>query len=116
MLGVLDKIRTAAASAPGYFESGVEAHERKQYLKALEHWRRANACGHAEAQYRIGMLYARGEGVAHSMADAVVWYRRAAEAGVVEAQFQLGLIYLHGHEPYPGARRSAALAANRLPA
>ena len=36
-------------------------------------------------QYRIGLLYARGEGVVRSMPDAVAWYKRAAEAGHAEA-------------------------------
>ena len=61
------------------------------------------------------MLYARGEGVIHSLPDAVVWYRQAAEAQLIEAQFQLGLIYLHGQGP-SRSRRSAPLAAIRLTA
>ncbi len=52
--------------------------------------------GDPEALYRIGLLYARGEGVVQSIPDAVVWYTRAAEAGHVDAQFQLGAIYLNG--------------------
>ena len=80
MFGVLDKIRRAA-NAAGYFEAGGSAYEQKHYLKALDNWRRASALGHTEALYRIGLLYARGEGVLHNLADAVVWYRQAAEAG-----------------------------------
>ena len=52
--------------------------------------------GHAEAQYRLGLLYARGEGMLQSLPDAVAWYQRAAEQGQAEAQFQLGLIHLNG--------------------
>jgi TPR repeat protein len=52
--------------------------------------------GNAEAKFRIGGLYARGEGVFHSIPDAVAWYKLAAEDGHGEAQFHLGRIYLHG--------------------
>jgi uncharacterized protein len=79
-----------------WFARGVAAHEKRRYLKALEAWRRASAQGDVESDYRIGLLYARGEGVVRSLPDAVRWYRRAAEAGHTEAQFQLGLIYLNG--------------------
>jgi uncharacterized protein len=79
-----------------WFAQGVAAHENQLYLKALETWRRSSARGHLESSYRIGLLYARGEGVVQSLPDAAIWYRHAAEAGHPEAQFQLGLIYLHG--------------------
>jgi uncharacterized protein len=79
-----------------WFARGVTAHGKHQYLKALGAWKRGSALGDTESDYRIGLLYARGEGVVRSAPDAVTWYRRAAEAGHAEAQFQLGLIYLHG--------------------
>jgi uncharacterized protein len=79
-----------------WFVRGVTAHGRHRYLKALEAWKRGSALGDAESDYRIGLLYARGEGVVRSAPDAVTWYRRAAEAGHADAQLQLGLIYLHG--------------------
>ena len=59
-------------------------------------WRRAGAKGHGEANFRIGQLYARGEGVIRSIPDAVVWYKRAAATNHSEAQFQLGTIYVNG--------------------
>ena len=63
---------------------------------ALAAWKQAAKLEDPEALYRIGLLYARGEGVAQSFGDAVTWYKRAAEAGHIEAQFQLGAIYLNG--------------------
>jgi TPR repeat protein len=79
-----------------WFACGVAAYQKQRYLKALEAWKRASAQGDTESYYRIGLLYARGEGVVPSLPDAVTWYRRAAEAGHTEAQYQLGLIYLNG--------------------
>jgi TPR repeat protein len=52
--------------------------------------------GDAEAQYKLGLRYAKGEGVAQDHDDAVRWYRRAAEQGDVKAQFNLGVCYAKG--------------------
>ena len=84
-----------------WLQRGIAAHEERQYVKALAAWRKAAAQGGVEAQYRIGLLYMRGEGVVQSIPDAVAWYKPAAEAGHVEAQFQLGSIYLNGARPGP---------------
>jgi TPR repeat protein len=75
---------------------GAKHHGRKDYLKALAAWKKASDQGSAEAPYRIGLLYARGEGVLQSLPDACAWYRTAADRGSCDAQFQLGLIYLDG--------------------
>ena len=74
-----------------WFHCGNVAYDKRQYRKALAAWKKAG--GHAEAHYRIGQLYARGEGVVQSIPDAVVWHKRAADNGHVEAQYELGTIY-----------------------
>ena len=84
---------------PDWFSRGVAACEEKQYVKALAAWKKAD---NAEAHYRIGQLYAQGQGVVRSIPDAVAWYKRAAEAGHVEAQFRLGSIYANGAGAAPG--------------
>src|SRR3954447_12624924 len=78
------------------FERGVAAYERGRYLEAFKLWKLASQAGDAVASYRIGMLYAKNQGVAGSLPDAVVWYERAAQLGHVEAQLQLSLIFLYG--------------------
>ena len=65
----------------------------------------AETTGEAEAAYRIGLLYVKGEGVVRSVPDAAIWYERAARLGNVEAQFQLGLIFLQGEKPLLGPHR-----------
>src|SRR5205085_8881348 len=54
------------------------------------------AAGDPEAQYRLGLLYARGKGVLGNLGDAIAWYRRAAEQGHAEAQHQLSLAHFYG--------------------
>ena len=62
-------------------------------LKAL----RARADhGDAEAQVIIGVLYAKGQGVAQDYAEALRWFRKAADQGLAEAQFNLGFMYDKG--------------------
>src|ERR1700676_447816 len=76
--------------------SGHAACARGQYAMALRHFAKAAAAGDAEAQFQLGLFYARGQGVIGSLGDAVEWFRRAAEQGHAEAQYQLSLGYLHG--------------------
>jgi TPR repeat protein len=49
--------------------------------------------GDAAAQAQLGRLYAKGEGVTNSYAEAAKWYRQAAEKGNAEGQFGLGELY-----------------------
>ena len=52
--------------------------------------------GYAEAQFILGNMYCKGQGVAQDYKKAVVWYTKAAEQGVAEAQYNLWVMYLKG--------------------
>ena len=52
--------------------------------------------GDADSEYRLGLCYYNGEGVAKNYAEAVKWYRKAAEQNYAEAQFSLGYCYANG--------------------
>src|ERR1017187_384117 len=52
--------------------------------------------GDAEAQYGLGLAYARGEGVTNNEAEATKWFRKAAEQNNADAQFTLGSYYAFG--------------------
>jgi hypothetical protein len=52
--------------------------------------------GHAEAQYNLGVMYYKGQGVPQDYAEAVKWYRLAADQGYAEAQYNLGVMYGKG--------------------
>src|SRR5690349_7283312 len=62
--------------------------------------------GDASAQFRLGQLHAKGQGVPHDFVRAVEWYRTAADQGYAEAQLALGLAYRLGN----GVRRDDAQA------
>jgi TPR repeat protein len=48
--------------------------------------------GDAFAQFSIGYMYRRGEGVTQDDALALTWYRKAAENGYASAQSNLGFM------------------------
>ena len=52
--------------------------------------------GYSYHQWRLGDVYANGEGVPENDAEAIRWYRAAAEQGYATAQFALGEMYANG--------------------
>ena len=88
---------TPAQAQFGLFKSalqkGYDAYEKEDFEAALKHWTKAAGKGDAEAQYRLGRLYDRGEGTEMDPATALIWYTKAAEQGVQEAQTNLGVLY-----------------------
>jgi TPR repeat protein len=58
---------------------------------------RGNAeSGDAVAQYKLGVCYSKGEGVAKDELEAVKWWRKAADQNYAKAQDNLGTCYYKG--------------------
>ena len=89
---------TSGLTAPAWadFNAGVAAYKQGDYATALREFRPLAERGDAEAQYTLGLMYRKGQGVAQDDADAVKWYRKAAEQGDAEAQHNLGFMYGEG--------------------
>jgi hypothetical protein len=49
--------------------------------------------GDADAEYRVGKEYAKGEVVPQDYSKALMWYERAAQQGNAAAQANLGILY-----------------------
>ena len=77
----------------GALQKGYDAYDKEDYEKALQLWTKSAEKGNAEAQYRLGRLYDRGEGTEENPVLALEWYTKAAEQGVEEAQTNLGALY-----------------------
>jgi TPR repeat protein len=60
----------------------------------LPHTRAAQ--GDAEAQLRLGLHYAEGDGVIQNDKEAAKWFALAAKQGLAEAQYNYGLMLLKG--------------------
>jgi hypothetical protein len=54
------------------------------------------AAGNAEAQLRLGLSYAEGDGVIRNDKEAARWFALAAKQGLAEAQYHYGLALLEG--------------------
>ncbi len=59
-------------------------------------YRRAAEQGDAKAQFNLGIMYKKGQGVPQDYAEAIRWYRKAAEQGHAGAQTALGIMHKNG--------------------
>lgn len=101
------------AQAQSAFQDGLLAYHRGDHAAAMEIWQPLAKRGEASAQYMVGYLYARGEGVVSNSGKAAHWYRKAADQGDPDAQLNLGLLYVNGHgvkKSYVSAYKWFALA------
>ena len=80
----------------GDYQDGRKAYNRGDYTTALKELRPLAEQGHAGAQYFIGYMYYKGQGVAQDGEEAVKWLRMAAEQGDVKSQVRLGVMYRLG--------------------
>ena len=73
----------------------------------------ATGRGLADAQWMLGTLYLRGDGVPKDTPLAIALLRRAAERGSAGAAYQLGLTLLSGDTAFPPDRREGVLWVTR---
>ena len=100
----------------GPLEDGHDAFDNQQYSRAYEIWLPLAEKDNAEAQYNIGLLYMKGNGVKKSERTALYWFTRAGEQGMADAQYNAGVMFYEGKGVHPD--RSSAmewwqLAANQ---
>ena len=86
-------------SAPAFaddFQDGLDAATQGDFKTAFEKWKPLAKKGNALAQFNMGLMYDKGEGVKRNYKKAVRWYKLAAKQGVASAQFNLGVLYSKG--------------------
>ena len=59
----------------------------------MKWWRKAADQGNAGAQYHLGVVHAKGQGVEKDFKQAMKWSHDAAVQGHAEAQYLVGAIY-----------------------
>ena len=79
------------------FEVGLKAYESGDYATAIKEFQPLADQGVRNAQYNLGLIFAKGQGVKQDYTEAAKWYRKAAEQGVVEAEYNLGMLYSAGN-------------------
>ena len=66
------------------------------YKSIINKWLQAAEQGNASAQYNLGVVFQKGQGVEQDYKKAAEWYLKAAEQGKAQAQFWLGFLYQNG--------------------
>ena len=54
--------------------------------------------GDAVAQFKLGEMYARGDGLPEDDVEAMKWWRKAADQGYADAQHNLAVTYFSGED------------------
>ena len=79
-------------------ETGEKVAEAKVHVSAasVAKLQRSARLGFGPAQYRLGLLYASGDGVRQNLRKAVHWWLLSAKNLDAQAQLELGTAYAHG--------------------
>jgi TPR repeat protein len=89
--------------------SGVLLPQTSSRLSNLFEKRKVKAAkGDVAAQFNVGLMYLRGDGVTKSYKEAAKWLRNPAEQGYEVAQFTLGELYAEGKGVPQDFRESAS--------
>jgi uncharacterized protein len=83
----------AVAATAGPYEDGAAAYDRGDYTAALRLFRPLAEQGDAAAQFKLSVMYAKGDGIPRDDVEALKWLRLAARQGNSEAQNALGARY-----------------------
>lgn len=89
------------ATMPAWADDAADCSNAKT-LMTTDPGRVVSACrrladqGVAGAQYNLGVMYKKGQGVPQDYAEAAKWFRKAAEQGRADAQSNLGMMYENG--------------------
>jgi TPR repeat protein len=85
MLGVMLACGVLTSVTAGPFEEAKAAYARKDYANAIRIWRAMAEQGDAEAQFRLGYMYIRGQGISKDLDKGMELIFEAADRGGVSA-------------------------------
>lgn len=75
------------------FSSGVALYEQRDFPAAAAAFRKAAEQGKSDAQFNLGLMYLKGEGVAQNYVEAKALFEKAALQNNVRAQVNLARMY-----------------------
>lgn len=87
---------TACGGVRADFQEGLEAYNSGNHLYAFDEFRALALNGDAAAQYRLGVMYTKGQGVPRDDKQAASWYLKAAIQDDARAQFAIAEMYREG--------------------
>jgi uncharacterized protein len=86
ILPIILMFRVLAPAFAGPLEDADTAHREGDYATALRLLHPLADQSHPIAQFLLGIMYFKGEGVAQDYAEAMKWYGLAAKQGYAPAQ------------------------------
>lgn len=78
------------------FEDGIRFYANKNYSQAAGLFKKAAELGNAQAEYNLGVMHAKGEGMPQDYQQAYFWLHRAADRGIGGAEYNLAIMYDNG--------------------
>jgi TPR repeat protein len=84
--GLVPRPTAAQSQSSNDIQEGLRAYSQGNYTGALRLWAPLAQRGDTVAQYNIGRLYARGEGVARDLPEAYKWFILSAAGGRREGE------------------------------
>ena len=91
-----NETEASAITAEEQYEMGLEFYEEKIYEKALKHFNNAAEQGNPNAQFKLGLLYFCGDGVAQNFVEAKKWFEKAYMKDNGPATYFLSCMYYNG--------------------
>ena len=88
---------TWANTVEEQFQQGLAASEKGDHQSAFQFWKPLAEEGDVRAQFNLGVMYSKGEGIKQDYFEAAKWFRKAAEQGNASAQLNLGVMYANGY-------------------
>ena len=78
------------------WKMATEAYRNEDYTAALSIWQRLAEEGDRDAQYAVGVIHYKGQGVRKELETALEWFQKAADHGHPDAMFNLGVAAWEG--------------------
>lgn len=82
-----------AVDAKADYKAGMQAYQKGDFTRALKEFKADKS---KEAQFSLGVMYFKGQGVKANPQQSVEYFKKAAERGHANAAFLLGTIYDKG--------------------
>lgn len=104
--------KTAASDGPPVnpeLVAAIKLYNVGDFERALDEFRKPAERGNADAQFTVGLMYAEGQGVTRSYAEAAKWYEKAAAQNQPDALYALAKLYVIGGGVAPDSAKALEL-------
>lgn len=109
LVPVLLFLGLATPVAAGSYNDAATAYLRGDFQTALHILRPLAEHGDVNAQFNLGVMYKKGDGVPQDTIEAAKWYEKAADQGYAPAEYNLASLYEKGLGVPPDYTKAAAL-------